>query len=76
MVEAKRLGIINDDSDISELNIRTLNLAYFLKLLTIEQHEMITPIINKIEFDEVMELINIMNPIEKQNRINELLTKN
>ena len=75
MVEAKTFGLINDDSDTKELNSRTLNLAYYLKLLTIEQHEMVSTIVNKMEFNELMGIINIMNPIEKQKKINELLTK-
>lgn len=76
MVATKtKSSVLGDNVCIEELNTMTINLAYYLKMLTKDEQKNFISLANVIIFEELMGVVNIMNPTAKNEKIERWKTK-
>jgi len=61
--------LIPEDIKIAELNERTIKLAKYLKMLDDEQERKMLIMKEVLTFNQVMEIVNIANPVTRTERI-------
>ena len=75
MATKTKSSVLDDGVCIEELNTRTINLAFYLKMLTVDEQKNLVSLASIITFEELMSVVNIMSPKIKNEKIESLKTK-
>lgn len=67
-------GLVSD-SDYQGLEERSIKLARYLKILTIEQEEEMIGMLPGLNYIEIMEVINTFDPVKRKEKIGNLKKK-